>query len=108
MTDFDACPITWPDVPVSPSDGHTPATRHKGPISTLQRISDKNVSSWMARARKAAPTTSVIQQAQRRQPIPYGEFALERAVAGRGAKLAFNELGAISFTLRGRGDRTAT
>jgi len=95
-------------VPVSPSDGHMPATRHKGPISTLLRISDKNVSSWTARARKAEPTTSVIQQAQRRQPIPYGELALERAVAGRGAKLAFNELGAISFTLRGRGDRTAT
>jgi len=66
VTDFDACRITQPDVPVSPSDGLTPATRHKGPISTLQRISDKNVSSWTARARKAAPTTSVIQQAQRR------------------------------------------
>jgi len=25
-----------------------------------------------------------------------------------GAKLAFNELGAIFFTMRGRGDRTAT
>src|SRR5260370_10465353 len=49
-----------------------------------------------------------IQHAQRRKLIPYGELALERAVAGRGAKLAFNELGAISFPLRGRGDRTAT
>jgi len=37
-----------------------------------------------------------------------GKFALERGAAGRGAKLAFNELGAISFTMRGRGDRTAT
>ena len=42
------------------------------------------------------------------QLIPYGKLALERGVAGRGAKLAFNELGAISFTMRGRGDRTAT
>ena len=42
------------------------------------------------------------------QLIPYGKFALERSVAGRGAKLALNELGAISFTMRGRGDRTAT
>jgi len=42
------------------------------------------------------------------QLIPYGKFALERGVAGRGAKLALNELGAISFTMRGRGDRTAT
>ena len=42
------------------------------------------------------------------QLIPYGKFALERGVARRGAKLALNELGAISFTMRGRGDRTAT
>ena len=97
-----------PNVPVSPSDGLTSATRHKGPISTLQKISDKNVSSWTARARKAASTTSDVQQAQRRKLIPYRNFALERGVAGRGAKSAFNELGAISFTMRGRGDRTAT
>jgi len=49
-----------------------------------------------------------IHQAQRPKLIPYGKVALERCVAGRGAKLAFNELGAISFTMRGRGDRTAT
>src|SRR6266850_3526261 len=36
-----------------------------------------------------------------------GKFALERGAAGRGAKLAFNELGAISFTMRGRADRNA-
>jgi hypothetical protein len=38
----------------------------------------------------------------------YGKFALERGVAGKRAKLPFNKPGAISFTLRGRGDRTAT
>jgi hypothetical protein len=43
-----------------------------------------------------------------RKLIPYGKFALERGVAGKRAKLPFNEPGAISFTLRGRGDRTAT
>ena len=49
-----------------------------------------------------------IHQAQRPKLGPYGKVALERCVAGRGAKLAFNELRAISFTMRGRGERTAT
>ena len=48
-----------------------------------------------------------IHQAQRPKLGPYGKVALERCVAGRGAKLAFNELRAISFTMRGRGERTA-
>ena len=39
---------------------------------------------------------------------PYGKFVLERGAAGMGATLTFNELGAIPFTMRGRGDRTAT
>jgi len=92
-------------VPVSLSDGHTLATRHKGPISTLQ----KPTRTYRRGGRAVGRTDNFgHKQAQRRQPIPYGELALERAVAGRGAKLAFNELGAISFTLRGRDDRTAT
>jgi hypothetical protein len=40
--------------------------------------------------------------------IPYREFVLEGGVAGRFAKPVVNALGAISFALRGRGDRTAT
>ncbi len=48
-----------------------------------------------------------IHQAQRPKLTPYGKVALERCVAERGAKLAFNELRAISFTMRGRGERTA-
>ena len=42
------------------------------------------------------------------QADPYGTFPFKRGVAGRAAKPAFNELGAISFTIRGRGERTAT
>jgi hypothetical protein len=81
-----------------------PGTRGRRRFEDLRQ----KVLSWTARARKAAPTTLIIQQAQRSKRNPYRKFVLERGLAEGGAKLALNELGAISFTMRGRGDRTAT
>ena len=46
--------------------------------------------------------------AQRRKRNPYRKFVLGRGLAEGGTKPVVNELGAISFTLRARGDRTAT